>query len=95
MANKAAALAAADAIHANGEKFICKNCKIEVAHWWTNGNQWQCPTCVLCTFITDLRRVDGKTYGEFAQERVLAVQNERKKIDEEANARIAKLMNQR
>jgi hypothetical protein len=95
LANKAAALARADAIHANGEKFVCKNCKIEIAHWWTNPNQWQCPRCELCTFITDQLRADGKTFGEFAQERVRAVQAERKKIDDEADALIAKLRNQR
>jgi len=68
---------------------------VTIAHWWTNPNQWQCPRCELCTFITDQLRADGKTFGEFAQERVRAVQDERKKIDDEADALIAKLGNQR
>jgi hypothetical protein len=95
LANKTAAIAAADAIHANGERFTCRNCRVEVRHWWSNGNQWQCPSCELCTFITDQRRPDGTTYGEFAQARIRAVQAQRAKVNADADALIAKLQNPR
>lgn len=94
-ANRDAALAAANAIHANGERFVCRNCRVEVAHWWTNPNQWQCPRCELCTFITDQRRPDGQTYGDFAQARIRLLQEQRQKVNTDADALIAQLRNPR
>ena len=94
-ANRVAALARADAIHANGERFNCRNCKVEVAHWWTSPNQWQCPRCELCTFITDQPRGDGRTFGEFAQARIQAIAAKRKEVEDQANALIAKVNAQR
>lgn len=89
VANKEAAILAADAIHAHDERFICRNCRVEVKHWWTNGNQWQCPACELCTFIVDLRRTDGRTYGEYAQECIRAVQARREQVNKDADAMLA------
>ncbi|MBF0546556.1 MAG: hypothetical protein HQM08_19070 [Candidatus Riflebacteria bacterium] len=89
IANREEARAKADSIREGGNYLTCTVCKLRSVHWWCEGTHWQCPNCEKCVFITDLLRGDGKSYGDYAKERVETLYQKRKQIEESAKKLIA------
>ena len=56
----------------------CPKCGFNGLHYWF-GDRWCCPKCEHCTMLSELKRPDGMTYGEYAQKII-------KKYDDKINA---------
>ena len=73
-ANRDACLALAKSVQDGGNKLYCPGCKTVTAQYWCPndpdlGDHWMCG-CSGVTQLSRLRRPDGKTYNEYASERI-------------------------
>ncbi len=57
----------------------CKRCGFSGEHWWF-GDRWSCPRCETCTMLQDLKRADGLTYRDYAQQRIALHQEKAKEV---------------
>jgi hypothetical protein len=74
LANRDACLAFAARIQAGGNKLYCPGCKTVTAQYWCPkdpdlGDHWMCG-CSGVTQLSQLKRPDGKTFNQYASERI-------------------------
>lgn len=67
----------------------CSNCGSTVMHWWIE-NSWCCPVCEKWTYPIQLKRADGKTYEEYANERKKIYQEKMNEIEKIAQERLSR-----
>ncbi|MBM3862141.1 MAG: hypothetical protein FJ395_21150 [Verrucomicrobia bacterium] len=75
VANRKAALS----LGGKPRKLTCKKCGFGEEHWWFD-DRWSCPKCETCTMPSELKRRDGLTYGEFAQQRMKRYQDKMEQV---------------
>lgn len=71
------------------KEMTCAKCGFAGVHWWIEPS-WSCPSCEYCTMPQDVKRSDGKTYREFAAERMKIYQDEIEEIQKTAQDALSK-----
>jgi hypothetical protein len=87
-ANRVECLAEVERIHGDLNRLYCRTCKqVTTQYWFAQdsdlGPHWMCQ-CSTVTQIADLKRADGKTYREYARERIAAVDRQKQEVSRRA-----------